>query len=67
MWLLQPKLDAHAYKGQGERSAYRAGYSDGFFGLRLFTSNEPEFYHAAYTLGFWEGAADNGRQVGAKQ
>jgi hypothetical protein len=58
-WELDKRLAARAYEHVDERSAYRAGYADGFHGREMWCSNEKREFINAYSAGFHEGVGDS--------
>lgn len=56
-WQCEARVKSRAYNNLAERSAYRAGYSDGFHAYPK-TNEDREWLSNAYSAGYWEGFAD---------
>jgi len=57
-WRLDEHLKAYGLTKEEYRSAFRAGYSDGFQGYPLWAGNEPDFNPTAYKAGYGHGDDD---------
>lgn len=57
-WNLKAHLDDAVDQSVETRSAYRAGYSDGYYRYTPFTSNERDYYPQSYMSGYTQGQAD---------
>jgi hypothetical protein len=57
-WAHDAKRDARDYRDPDDRKAFSAGYSDGFYGYRMWSGNDRDWHPNAYSAGYWEGHAD---------
>ena len=57
-WDSDGKLAVRKYGNIHERSAFRAGYSDGYHGYSKNSGSEKGWYENAYSAGYWEGNGD---------
>lgn len=53
-WMSDERLKVRDYRSIDERSAFRGGYSDGYYGYPRAQSDWPN----AYSAGYWEGSSD---------
>jgi len=54
-WDSDGKLAAREYRDLVERDAFRAGYSDGWYG---YLRNPGDWPVNPYSAGYWEGVSD---------
>lgn len=52
------RVDLQGAHNEAPRSAYLAGYNDGWYGYPRWASNMPTFHPAAYSDGFASGRQD---------
>lgn len=57
-WRSDERLNARGYNNPEERSAFRAGYSDGYHGYDMWSGHELDKWPNAYSAGYHEGAGD---------